>query len=231
MSGGKNSWNKESRHSSDLFAQNLRDQISAIKDKLERLTDAYLAEALELAEYQKKKNILMAEKKTIEEKLSDFERKGNHWLELMRNWIIEANQAVNLSKQENPSRMRDFLVSIGSNRRLAAGMLAVDFKNRWDFLAKTNAEARSAEATSSVNQIWWARRDSNRTGSVPRLARARGSIGLRVSHVEPLALLVRRENDVGTERLELSTREGLVPKTSAYTNSATCPCRDTLACN
>ncbi|MEK7591558.1 MAG: hypothetical protein AAB489_05140, partial [Patescibacteria group bacterium] len=55
------------------------------------------------------------EKKTIEEKLSDFERKGNHWLELMRNWIIEANQAENLSKQENPSRMRDFLVSIGSN--------------------------------------------------------------------------------------------------------------------
>jgi hypothetical protein len=40
--------NKEPRHSSDLFAQNLRNQISAIKEKLERLTDAYLAEALEL---------------------------------------------------------------------------------------------------------------------------------------------------------------------------------------
>ena len=65
----------------DLFAQNLRDSIPAIKEKLERLTDAYLAEALELAEYQERKNTLMAEKKTIEEKLSDFERKGNHWLE------------------------------------------------------------------------------------------------------------------------------------------------------
>ena len=40
------------------------------------------------------------EKKTIEEKLSDFERKGNHWLELMRNWIIEANQAENLSNKK-----------------------------------------------------------------------------------------------------------------------------------
>jgi len=147
--------NKESRHSSDLFVQNLRDSISAIKIRLERLTDAYLGEALELVEYQEKKNVLMAEKKTIEEKLSDFERKSNHWLELMRNWIIEANQAVNLSKQENPSRMRDFLVSIGSNRRLSAGILAVDFKTPWDFLAKTTAEARSPEATSSANQIWW----------------------------------------------------------------------------
>jgi len=81
----------ESRHSSDLFAQNLRDNISAIKIRLERLTDAYLSEALELTEYQEKKNILMSEKKTLEEKLSDFERKGNHWLELMRNWITEAN--------------------------------------------------------------------------------------------------------------------------------------------
>ena len=145
----------EARHSSDLFAQNLRDQISAIKIRLERLTDAYLGEALELVEYQEKKNVLMAEKKTIEEKLSDFERKGNHWLELMRNWIIEANQAENLSKQENPSRMRDFLVSIGSNRRLSAGMLLADFKTPWNFLAETNAEGRSPEATSSANQIWW----------------------------------------------------------------------------
>ena len=153
--------NKESRHSSDLFAQNLRDSISAIKIRLERLTDAYLAEALELAEYQERKNVLMAEKKTFEEKLSDFERKGNHWIELMRNWIIEANQAENLSKQENLLGARDFLVSIGSNRRLAAGVLAVDFKTPWDFLAKTNAEARSAEATSSVNQIWWTVGDSN----------------------------------------------------------------------
>ena len=147
--------NVETRHSSDLFAQNLRDQISAIKDKLERLTDAYLAEALELAEYQEKKNTLMAEKKTLEEKLSDFERKGNHWLELIRNWIIEANQAVNLSKQENPSRMRDFLVSIGSNRRLAAGMLVVDFRNPWRFLAEIPAEARGEAPSEATNQLWW----------------------------------------------------------------------------
>ena len=151
----------ESRHTSDLFVQNLRDSISAIKEKLERLTDAYLAEALELAEYQERKNILMAEKKTIEEKLSDFERKGNHWLELMRNWILEANQAVNLYKQENPSRMRDFLVSIGSNRRISAGILLTEFKTPWNFLAETNAEGRSPEATSLTNSEWWMHMDSN----------------------------------------------------------------------
>ena len=157
----------ESRQSSGLFVQNLKNDISATSARLERLTDAYLAEALEIGEYLERKNALMSEKKTQEEKLSDFERKGNHWLELMRNWIIEANQAENLSKQENPSRMRDFLVSIGSNRRLSAGMLLAEFKTPWNFLAETNAEGRSPEATSSANLKWWSILEIVRTVFAP----------------------------------------------------------------
>ncbi|MBU6431071.1 MAG: recombinase family protein [Patescibacteria group bacterium] len=68
----------ESRQSSGLFVQNLKTDIFAISARLERLTDAYLGEALELGEYLERKNALMSEKKTLEEKLSDFERKGNH---------------------------------------------------------------------------------------------------------------------------------------------------------
>ena len=56
----------------------------------------------------------MAEKKTKEEKLSDFERKGNHWLELTRNWILEANQAKNLALQDNFSSPKNYLKKIGS---------------------------------------------------------------------------------------------------------------------
>src|SRR3989304_10222154 len=80
--------NADVRHSSDLFVQNLKTDISAVSARLSRLTDAYLNEALELGEDLERKNALTAEKRTLEEKLSDFERKGNHWLELMRNWII-----------------------------------------------------------------------------------------------------------------------------------------------
>lgn len=48
-------WESENRQTSNLFAQNLKKEISAIKTKMERLTDAYLAEALELVEYQQTK--------------------------------------------------------------------------------------------------------------------------------------------------------------------------------
>ena len=153
------------RHSSDLFVQNLKNDISAVSARLSRLTDAYLNEALELGEYLERKNALTAEKRTLEEKLSDFERKGNHWLELMRNWILEANQAGNLIKQENLSGMKDFLVSIGSNRRVTAGMLLAEFKMPWRDLAETGARARTfgaGEVNLSSNSELWTLADSNR---------------------------------------------------------------------
>jgi len=86
-------WEKENRQSSELFAQNLKAELEKTKIKINRLMDAYLEGDLELPEFQLKKNELMTQKKTLEERLSDFERKGNHWLELTRNWILEANQA------------------------------------------------------------------------------------------------------------------------------------------
>jgi hypothetical protein len=137
------------------YRAGLRDQISAIKTKIDRLMDGYLEGSFELGEYQKKKNTLMAEKKGLEEKLSDFERKGNHWLELMRNWILEANQAENLAHEENFDGIKTFLKSIGSNRRLAAGKLSVSFKTPWNFLHEVPAEARCAEAEQSANELWW----------------------------------------------------------------------------
>ena len=150
--------NADVRHSSDLFVQNLKNDISAVSARLSRLTDAYLNEALELGEYLERKNALTAEKRTLEEKLSDFERKGNHWLELMRNWIIEANQAENLIKAENLSGMKDFLADIGSNRRLSAGMLLAEFKMPWRDLAETGARARAFGAgevnLSSNSELW-----------------------------------------------------------------------------
>jgi len=90
-------WENENRQTSDLFAQNLKKKIEELKIKINRLTDAYLEGTFELLEFQQKKNALTSEKKTLEEKLSDpalLQRAGgNHWLELVRNWIIEANQA------------------------------------------------------------------------------------------------------------------------------------------
>ena len=153
--------NADIRHSSERFVQNLKTDISATKTKLERLTDAYLNEALELGEYQECKNVLLAEKKTLDEKLSDFERNGTRWLELMRNWIIEANQAEDMVRKESFGEMKTFLASIGSNRRLASGTLSQSFKSPWSALFNTPHHARSAQNFSEDSDLWTLS-DSNR---------------------------------------------------------------------
>ena len=172
-------WEKQENQSSLVFAQNLKKEISAIKTKMERLTDAYLAEALELSEYQQTKNALMAEKKTKEEKLSDFERKGNHWLELTQNWVLFANQAKNLASSENFSEMKNFLKKIGLNRTIRDQKLCVNFKKPWNYLYNLAAEPEPRTRASSVRdklregeaevsaspsaeyRLWWTVGESN----------------------------------------------------------------------
>ncbi|MBI5456130.1 recombinase zinc beta ribbon domain-containing protein [Candidatus Kaiserbacteria bacterium] len=159
-----NAESAESRHSAHQFVQNHKNDISTISTRLERLTDAYLAEALGLSEYTERKNKLMSEKRTLEEQLRDFERKGTQWLELMRNWILEANQATKLAERENFGEIRNFLVGIGSNRRVAAGNLTGEFKMPWHFLAEMPVHARGSAARpvgSSSNQIGWTSGESD----------------------------------------------------------------------
>ena len=171
----------ESRQSSALIAQKLRLAISTSKAKLDRLTDAYLAEALDFRDYQERKNALLAEKKTQEEELSDFERSGNHWLELMSTWILETNQAENLVQQENLSEMRDFLGNVGSNPRLTAKTLLLDFKKPFAFLAAAHSAApefATVGSNSDVNANLWTLPGSNRSpphckcGALPNELRA-----------------------------------------------------------
>jgi len=60
-----NEWGKKNSQSSNLFAQNLKTELFAIKTKIDRLMDGYLEGSFELAEFQEKKNKLMAEKKIL----------------------------------------------------------------------------------------------------------------------------------------------------------------------
>ncbi|MEI8061488.1 MAG: zinc ribbon domain-containing protein [Candidatus Berkelbacteria bacterium] len=152
-------WEKEKYHSSEVFAQNLKTKIETIKTRLDRLADAYLDQAIELEEYKEKKNKLIEQKAEFEEKLRDFERKGNHWLELLKNWIIDANQAGNFAKTKNFSAMRNFLKTAGSNRILLGGKLIMNFQIQYELLSNLPPQARaigSSEAEQkAINEKWW----------------------------------------------------------------------------
>ena len=106
---------KEASQSSKSFAQNVEKEISEIENKVSRLLDMQLENTISLAEYKEKKEKLLNQKTALKQKLVDFGREGNYWLEPMRNFILSAHQANFLFDSENLEEKRSFLQKIGSN--------------------------------------------------------------------------------------------------------------------
>ncbi len=148
-------WEQEDNDTSGIFVQNLKEKLQEIAVKIDRLSNGYLEGAFELNEYQTKKNELIEKKKDIEEELSDFERKGNHRLELLRDWIIEANRADNLAKTKNFLEMRNFLKTVGSNRTILNGKLFIELKKPFTELLKRAERAVGIMDKNELNTIWW----------------------------------------------------------------------------
>ncbi len=136
------------------FAQNLKAQIKECEEKLDKLLDAHLEGVISKAEYVAKKQKILNEKVEISEKLRDFERKGNHWLEPAKRFILVAKQAEIIALQENFSEKKNFLKKIGSNRILRERKVSVLAEMPWKILVNLPAEARSAEAAITQHTIW-----------------------------------------------------------------------------
>ncbi len=150
--------------SSRFFAQNVEGEIQVIDEKLEKLMNAYLESALNLAEYREAKNKLVNQKQLLKDKLTAFEQKSNNRFELAAKFINSIKQAEIIALQENPEQGRDFLKKIGSNFRLSGQKLFCDFKNPFKILAEAEPRLWRGEATIAQNpnsENWRRGWDSN----------------------------------------------------------------------
>ncbi|HLD27395.1 MAG TPA: hypothetical protein VJB39_00910 [Patescibacteria group bacterium] len=93
--------------------------------------DMQLENTISLSEYKEKKEKLLNQKTALKQKLADFGRKGNYWLEPMRNFILSAHQANSLIDSENLEEKRSFLQKIGSNWTLRNKIVSFQALNEW----------------------------------------------------------------------------------------------------
>jgi hypothetical protein len=138
--------------------QQLQNQLAEVKNKLARLTDAYLVGTLELVEFQETKNVLEEQKATLEEKLDNFSRTSDQWLKLTKNWVLTANTAAKLAKSNDFSEMKYFLKKIGSNPSLSSGQLQLHLENPWIYLQELHAQSRTngtALNKKFESSVWW----------------------------------------------------------------------------
>lgn len=101
--------------------QGLRDKVFDISNKLERLTDLYVAEDIEREDYLSRRRALMSERRTIEEQIVRLERAPAAWVEPVRNWIQDASRLGEMAKSKDiPSKKSPLQKVFGLNLRIHA---------------------------------------------------------------------------------------------------------------
>ena len=145
---------EQAKKESEVFVQNLQNQKAEIEQKIENLLNLYIeGKWLTIEEYQAKKQKLLNEKLDTEQKIRDFERMGNNWLEPIREMIFEAKQAKILLSQGDNQQILTFLKNVGSNFILKDKKFNFAFKIGW--------RARVAGEPNASFSNWRRGRDSN----------------------------------------------------------------------
>jgi DNA invertase Pin-like site-specific DNA recombinase len=135
-----------------ITVQNLKEELSQIDKKLEKLMDVYLAEVISTEEYTGRKQKILTRKLEIQEKIRDFEQKGLSWLEPAREFVLKLNYTEKLLASENYAEMATFLKNIGSNHILQNRQLIFSAKIPFNLVAK-----RSEATHKSLTFPYWLR--------------------------------------------------------------------------
>ena len=110
---------KKAEQESAVIIDDLRNKVSTISEKIQRLLDIYIAQDIDRETYLKERSKLFSDKKSFEEKIWNLERDAKAWLEPMQDWLNVAKDLA-LAAQSNDLSSKKSLVSkiFGSNPTL-----------------------------------------------------------------------------------------------------------------
>jgi site-specific DNA recombinase len=154
-------WQEETQQKAKRQADKIRESLTALKARIDRLNTAFADGGLDIQEFKEMKNPLVPRKVEFEQQLTLLETSHANRLEPLKNWIFEANRAEKWAFENDWLEMKSFLKKVGSNRLLRAQTLTVSFKKPWNYLVETNIALRSVSDATERNSKWWRRRELN----------------------------------------------------------------------
>lgn len=124
----------DNRHAS----QHLRQRLSALEtklaradDKIQRLNDAYLEQALSLDEYRQMKNKLVEEKASLKGRTTELRHSTEKRLEPLARFLNSLNEATLLASTDKSVKKAKFLKKIGSNLTIQEKKVRCEFSGPW----------------------------------------------------------------------------------------------------
>ena len=147
LSGKLDLEEKQSVTSVQKEIQELKNELEDISQNLSRLTDVYVAQDIERADYLERRRSLMSSKKSIEEKIMQITKTPTMWIEPTREWIKEAQILDEISKTADlPSKKLSLQKIFGSNLILKGREASGNPFNHY-------AELRSARQNLGKNDV------------------------------------------------------------------------------
>ncbi|OIO04979.1 MAG: hypothetical protein AUJ51_00825 [Elusimicrobia bacterium CG1_02_56_21] len=135
-------------------AQNLRDKIDILNQRMNGLLDMVLSGQLTQAEYALKKRSFVEEKKEIEMKLAAFARQGDKRFEPVRAFYLSASHVGEAVAAGNPAENLQILKNIGSNLIIGGKRISYKLSFPWEKLQNFNAAAAAAKGEKAIFEIW-----------------------------------------------------------------------------
>ncbi len=103
----------------EAFVQELREKVQDISRQLDRLTDLYIAQDIERADYLERRRALISDRKSFEEQIARLEQNACAWLEPMQEWVNHASMLDEIAKNfDLPSKKSSLQKIFGSNLTL-----------------------------------------------------------------------------------------------------------------
>ena len=137
---------KDSAQSVSAFVSETTEAIRAINNKLQRLLDGYLDQAIEQETYKLEKNKLVGQKKSLEEKLARMTQTQTGWIEPFSAWLDKAGALSKISECSGLSEIKSASEEVfGSNLLLSASEASEEPQHPWDFIVETKNSARNSE--------------------------------------------------------------------------------------
>mgnify|MGYP003394173587 CR=1 FL=1 len=110
---------KKAEQESAVIIEDLRNKVSVISEKIQRLLDVYLAQDIDRETYLKERSKLFSDKKSFEERICNLERDAKVWLEPMQEWLNVASGLAEAAQSNDLSSKKSLISKIfGSNPTL-----------------------------------------------------------------------------------------------------------------
>ncbi|HEX2838949.1 MAG TPA: recombinase family protein [Phycisphaerales bacterium] len=138
-----------------------------VDGRVSRLTDAYLAKALTIEEFQEGKARLIAEKQSHKDRLAAVEASRGNWFEPAIRFVLASKQAAKYASEGTEPEKRDFIKKVSSNLTIRDKRLEIEARGAWKLVANQGVFAhhdKTAPCSGAVSPHGECRHDRKRRG-------------------------------------------------------------------